>query len=486
MRLTVVGLGPGPADWLTAAAVARLDAPGIPLFARTRLHPALADIPCQSFDELYDAADSLDEVHALMAERLLAAGPEAVLAVPGDGVLGEALLQLLRDRGASVDVIPGVPLGGGALAAAGVEAAEGAQFVEATALGGSGIDLHIEPNPRWPAVVTGVFSRQVASDVKLGLLRVYPAEHVLTVVHRPGLAEQQVRERSLAELDRGDGEFDHLTHVVLPPVALIPTGSGHVLRAIVSRLRAPEIGCPWDLEQTHRTLTPYVVEEAYEVVDAIEDDDPAALADELGDLLLQVVLHAEVADQSGEFEWNDVVRLLSAKLVRRHPHVFGEVQVSGASDVVRNWALLKAAERGAAPTEGSALDGVPRSLPALKRAAEISRKAVAAGFEWPTRDGTLDKVREELAELLSASSLSEREEELGDLLWILGKLAWQDGVDPEAALHAANRKFIARFHLLEQIARERHWPSLRNPPFADLNAAWREAKARYRAAQQSQ
>jgi tetrapyrrole methylase family protein/MazG family protein len=254
----------------------------------------------------------------------------------------------------------------------------------------------------------------------------------------------------------------------------------------VARLRAPEIGCPWDLEQTHRTLTPYVVEEAYEVVDAIQDDDPAALADELGDLLLQVVLHAEVADQSGEFEWNDVVRLLSAKLVRRHPHVFGEVQVSGASDVVRNWALLKAAERNTDALPASALDGVARSLPALKRAAEISRKAVAAGFEWPTRDGTLDKVREELAELLSASSLSEREEELGDLLWILGKLAWQDGIDPEAALQSANRKFIDRFHLLEQIARERRWPSLKEPPFADLSAAWQEAKARYRAAQQSQ
>ncbi|HET6316893.1 MAG TPA: MazG nucleotide pyrophosphohydrolase domain-containing protein, partial [Chloroflexota bacterium] len=319
MRLTVVGLGPGPADWLTAAAVARLRTPGVPIFARTALHPALADIPCETFDALYDAAGSLNEVHALMAERLLGAGPEAVLAVPGDGVLGEALLQLLRSRGADVEVIPGVPLGTGALAAAGVKAAEGAQLVDAAALGGSGIDLLIELNPRWPAVVSGVFSRQVAGDVKLALLRVYPAEHRVNVVHRPGLPEQQMREGSLAKLDRGEGEFDHLTHVILPPVTLVPTGSGHVLRAIVARLRAPEIGCPWDLEQTHRTLTPYVVEEAYEVVDAIEDDDPAALADELGDLLLQVVLHAEVADQSGEFEWNDVVRLLSAKLVRRHP-----------------------------------------------------------------------------------------------------------------------------------------------------------------------
>ncbi len=453
------------------------------MFARTRLHPALEalHVACESFDSIYEAADSLDTVHKQIAQRLLTAGEHVVLAVPGDGVLGEAVLVLLRAGGASVEVIPGVPLAIGALAAAGIDAADGAQCVEATALGGSGLSLHVELNPRWPAVVTGVFSRAVAGDLKLALLRVYPAEHAVTVVRHPGLVDQVVRAVTLAELDRADAEFDHLTHVVLPHVAFeVPTGSAHGLRAIVSRLRAPEIGCPWDLQQTHRTLTPYVVEEAYEVVDAIEEDDPAGLAEELGDVLLQVVLHAEVADQAGEFEWNDVVRLLSAKLVRRHPHVFGEVQVSGASDVVRNWEVLKAAERATDAPPASALDGVPRSLPALKRAAEISRKAVAAGFDWPSRSGTLDKVREELNELLEASTLEHRQEELGDLLWILAKLAWQEGIDPELALHAANRKFTARFHLLEAIAQEQGWPTLKDRPFEDLEAAWQEAKRRYR------
>src|SRR5205814_10546308 len=219
---------------------------------------------------------------------------------------------------------------------------------------------------------------------------------------------------------------------VLPAViGYVPTGSAHGLRAIVARLRAPEIGCPWDLEQTHQTLIPYVIEEAYEVVDAIEAEDPAGLADELGDLLLQVALHAEVADQSDEFDWNDVVRTLSEKLVRRHPHVFGEVTVKGSSDVVRNWDQLKAAERVHQPPPASALDGVPKSLPQLKRAAELARKAAKAGFDWPTRAGTLDKVREELAELLDAANLAERREEFGDLLYILAKLAQQEGVDPE-------------------------------------------------------
>jgi MazG family protein len=226
-------------------------------------------------------------------------------------------------------------------------------------------------------------------------------------------------------------------------------------------------------------LTPYVIEEAYEVVDAIEQDHgPAALADELGDLLLQVVLHAEIADQSDEFDWNDVVRGLSAKLVRRHPHVFGEVEVSGAADVVRNWDMLKAAERSGQPPASSALDGVPRALPALKRAAELARKAARAGFDWPTREGTLDKIREELRELLAATSLAERREELGDLLYILAKLAVQEGVDPEEALRSANAKFTARFQALENLARERGWSSLADQPLPDLEAAWQEAKRR--------
>ena len=485
MRVSVIGLGPGPSGWITSAAIDRLRTPGALLFARTRLFPGLDELfagsAWESFDDLYETADSLDEVNRRMAERLLAFGDNVVLAVPGDGTLGEAVLERLRHAGAEVEVVPGVPLGIGALAAAAVPATDGAQVVEATSLGGSGIELLIELDPRWPAVVTGVFSPRIAGDVKLALQRVYPPEHAVSLVHHPGLSEQRVERVPLADLDRLRLELDHLTHVVVPPVVgYVPTGSSHSLRAIVARLRAPKIGCPWDLEQTHRSLIPYVIEEAYEVVDAIEDDDASGLADELGDLLLQVALHAEIADQSGEFEWNDVVRNLSEKLVRRHPHVFGEVVVSGASDVVRNWDQLKAAERLHQPRPASALDGVPKSLPQLKRAAEIARKAEKAGFDWPTRDGTLDKVREELAELLEARDLAEKREELGDLLWIIAKLALDDGIDPEEALRAANRKFAARFGALEDIARERGWRTLGERPSQDLLSAWAEAKQRTR------
>ena len=479
MRVVVVGLGPGPADWVTSAAVARLRAPTARVYARTRFHPALEGlldgIPYDSFDTLYDDAPTLEAVHAGIVERLLAVGGEVVLAVPGDGTLGEALLERLRAATVEIEVVPGVPLAIGALAAAGLPASDGVQSVDASALASGGIEL----NPCWPAVATGVYNRQVASDLKLALQRVHPPEHRLCLVHHPGLADRHVSELSLSELDRGGIELDHLTHLVVPSVPLgLPTGSAHGLRAIVARLRAPGIGCPWDLEQTHRTLTPYVIEEAYEVVDAIDDDNPPALAEELGDLLLQVALHAEIADQSNEFDWNDVVRELSAKLIRRHPHVFGEVEVSGAEEVIRNWDVLKARERANEPPPSSALEGVPTSLPALKRAAELARRATRSGFDWPTREGTLAKVREELEELLGATSLDERREEVGDLLYIIAKLASQEGVDPEEALRAANRKFTGRFQALEGIARERGWSTLADQPLSELEAVWSEAKRR--------
>lgn len=487
MRVSVVGLGPGAQEWVTQGALARLRDPAARVFVRTRAFPALEAIlgerSWDSFDHLYDTCASLADLHSGMVARLLDAGDNVVLAVPGDGMLGEAVLAALRDGGAEVDIVPGVPLGIGALAAAGLSATDGAQIVEASALGGSGIDLTIELNPRWAAVVTGVYSPAVASDLKLTLGRVYPAEHEVCVVHHPGLPDGWVRRMSLPELDRANLALDHLTHVVVPAVSgYVPNGSPHSLRSIVARLRAPEIGCPWDLEQSHRTLIPYMIEEAYEVVDAIQDETSASLADELGDVLLQVMLHAEIADQDGDFEWNDVVRMLSEKLVRRHPHVFGEVQVGSASDVVRNWDQLKAAERRDQPPPASALEGVPRSLPQLKRATELARKATRAGFAWPDRADAVAKVHEELNELLQAESLAERREEVGDLLFILAELAWTDGIDPEEALRAGNAKFAARFAQVEAIARERGWSDLKDQPFASLLDAWREAKQRVRAA----
>jgi tetrapyrrole methylase family protein / MazG family protein len=484
LAIVVVGLGPGPAEWVTPAAASALRTPGAHIFVRTALHPAveglLAGRPHESFDALYEEATSLEAVHVRIAGRLVETasdGRDVVLAVPGDGTQGEAVLSNLVERGVEVRIVPGVAVSAAAAAAVGMPATEGLQAVEASMLGGSGINRGVELNPLWPAVVGGVYNRRVASEVKLALQRVYPPGHVVTVVRHPGLPDEQVTGLPLAELDRGRIELDHLTHLALPAVPMsVPTGSAHSLRAIVARLRAPGNGCPWDLEQTHRSLIPFVIEEAYEVVDAIEEESSASLLEELGDLLLQIVLHAEMADQEGDFDWNDVVRTLSAKLVRRHPHVFGEVRVESAADVVRNWDALKAAERADEPPHRSALEGVPKSLPALKRAAELGRKAVSAGFDWPERAGPVAKVREELEELLASTSVADQHEEYGDLLWMLANLAVRDGVDPEEAVRSANRKFSARFQEMERIARKRGWDGLRDRSTGELQQLWQEAK----------
>ncbi|WP_347270266.1 nucleoside triphosphate pyrophosphohydrolase [Rhizorhabdus histidinilytica] len=220
------------------------------------------------------------------------------------------------------------------------------------------------------------------------------------------------------------------------------------LRDIMARLRDPETGCPWDVEQDFRTIAPYTIEEAYEVADAIERDDMTALRDELGDLQLQVVFHARMAEEAGAFDLKDVLASISAKMIRRHPHVFGD----GASP---GWEEIKAAERAGASEDGSALAGVAFALPALLRAEKLQKRAARTGFDWPDQSGAREKVVEEIDEVDRATSAEHRFEEMGDLLFALVNWARKCGIDPEAALRAANAKFEKRFRAMEDMAGDR-------------------------------
>jgi tetrapyrrole methylase family protein/MazG family protein len=478
VSIVVVGLGPGSPDALTVAGQRAL-AEAERLFVRTRLHPALSSLTArfESFDELFDAAESTDELPGQIADRLMAAQP-CTYAIPGDGSFGDAALAVLRDRGVDVRIVPGLAEATAAVAAAGLVASDALQVVDALSVGGTNIDRGFEPNPRYPLVVTGLYSPALLAEVKLSLLEVYPADGSATMVYHPGQLDERVQAISLAQLDRETAAVDHLTSLVVEPVlADFPGGSPQNLRAIIAHLRAPEGGCPWDLEQTHLSLKPFMLEEAYEVAEAIEDEDSSHLMEELGDVLLQVYLHAEMADQEGDFSLNDVFRAISEKLIRRHPHVFADITVSDASEVVQNWDALKAAEKAGQPQPTSALDGINRTLPGLKLASETARKAEKAGFAWDSRDGALAKVREELDELLGANSVADRREELGDLLWMLAHLAQIDGIDAEDAVRLANRKFTARFQVLERLASEKGWDGLKGRGEAALLDLWRQAKA---------
>ncbi len=216
------------------------------------------------------------------------------------------------------------------------------------------------------------------------------------------------------------------------------------LRAIMARLRDPETGCPWDVAQSYATIAPYTIEEAYEVADAIARNDIAALKDELGDLLLQVVFHARIAEEAGDFDFDDVATAISEKMERRHPHVFGNADKG-------DWEGIKAAER-TQHEDGSALAGVALALPALLRAEKLQKRAARTGFDWPDAAGARAKILEELAEVDAATHADDREDELGDLLFAVVNWSRKFGVDPEAALRRANAKFETRFRAMEDSA----------------------------------
>jgi MazG family protein len=307
---------------------------------------------------------------------------------------------------------------------------------------------------------------------RLGQLRrLYPAEHP---VGRSG-ATDPLTVGGLVQADLAGPLY------LGPLPATEAFASPWGMPAISERLRRPD-GCPWDREQTHLSLRSHLLEETYEVYDALEGGATPALADELGDLLLQIVLHAQLAAEAGVFDLADVQAAIASKIVRRHPHVFGDAEARTASDVNRQWERIKAAERAAASDEAgrgeaprSALDGISPSMPALAASQEMQERAAHLGYDWPSVDGVLEKVAEELAELADADGPEARHEEVGDLLMVAVNLARKHGVDAESALRSANRKFRARFAIVERLAAERR-VALRDLTFEELDALWDAAK----------
>lgn len=265
-----------------------------------------------------------------------------------------------------------------------------------------------------------------------------------------------------------------------------PTQADTVLQAlqqlieVVAKLRSPDGGCPWDLAQTPETLIPYVIEEAYETVDAIRSGDQQAIAEELGDLLLQVVLQAQIASEQGQFSLTEVAQGISDKLIRRHPHVFGDVEVASVEEVRQNWEQIKDGEKEAAaqpPLLSQKLSNYARSLPPLMAAMKVSQKAAGAGFEWNSIDGVWEKFHEELAEFqeaLQGEDKAHQESELGDLLFTIVNLARWQGLDPAEALQGTNRRFIQRFVQVEAVCDR----PLSDYSLEELEALWQQAKAK--------
>ncbi len=477
--ITLLGLGPGDPDLLTRQAWQVLTQAD-EIYLRTGQHPTVDGFPpglrVNTFDHLYQQEETFPQVYARIVEEILRLGkrPQGVIyAVPGHPFVAEAtspeIARRARAEGIPLSVIEGISFLEPTFSALGVDPLPHTAVVDALELVGA----HHPPfPPDAPALIAQLYDRQIAAEVKLTLMALYPDEHPVRLVHGAGTSAVQVEELPLYQIDRSE-QVGLLTTLYLPPLG--PATSMEAFQELIAHLRSPE-GCPWDREQTHQTLRPNLLEEAYEVAEAIDANDPAAMAEEFGDLLLQVVLHAQIASEYGEFTLADVIRSIHTKLVRRHPHVFGDVDLDDPEAVIQNWERLKAAERKAnGQAEKGILDGVSKALPALTQAQTYQKRAARVGFDWPDIQGVLDKVCEELDEVRNAPDNEARAAEMGDLIFALVNLARWLKIDAESALREANARFRERFAYIEQAARQQGRP-LDELSLDEMDALWNEAK----------
>lgn len=488
--VTVVGLGPGPAGLVTQETIEAISV-STTRFLRTTRHPSASLVGnAVSFDDEYERHDTFAEVYAAIATRVADAAlsnGSALYAVPGSpGVLEDGVRRLLADERLDVRVLSAVSFLDLAWLRlsidpvdAGVRMVDAHRFAEAAA------------NSTGPFLVAQCHADWVLSQVKLAHESARGDERVV-VLHHLGLADERVLDTTWDELDRLERSHqlvaDHLTSLYIPQLAEPVAGEMARLHALARTLREQ---CPWDREQTHASLVRYLIEETYEVVDALnalDEDDPTtddALIEELGDLLYQIEFHTTIAEQQGRFSLADVARTTHEKLVRRHPHVFGDVQATTAGDVVTTWDEIKRAERaaktaGGAP-ESDATDffaGVSRAAPSLSLAQKLQKRAAEVGFDWPDVHGASSKLDEEIAELRVAAESGDPavvRMELGDVLFSVVNVARKLGLDAETALRDAADKFVARFTRVQQLATQRG-VDLAACDLTQLDALWDEAK----------
>jgi len=444
-RVAIVGLERDAVGALDPRAAARLKA------ADTVVVPSASGVAASVLEELgvrpvslgdlgFGAGAPADQVVEALVE--LAREGDVVFASAGYPFVREGVVAGLLSRAADgLDVFPVASPLQVLVLAIDVDDTADLRILDAGSLAAAELerDMHL--------IVTGIDNALIAHAVAGSLARMYAPEHTVVTAGCLEAGGFDLERRTLAELAdisavcRGSA-------VYIPPSSIAPPGGFAELVRIIAVLRGPD-GCPWDREQTHESLAPHLIEEAYEAVGAIESGDRAALADELGDVLLQVVLHAEIGAGEGTFSIDDVVATIITKIRRRHPHIFGTVTAETAEEVTRNWDAIKRVEK---PHAG-ALGEVPDGLPALMRAQKISRRAAGAGFEWEDLDGVWAKVHEEIDELKAAEpGTPHAEEELGDLLFTVVNVARKMGIDSESALRRMCDRFVRRFESMEQAA----------------------------------
>ena len=479
MSITIVGLGPSGLANVDAATLDLLADPASAVILRTGLHPGAKEVlsmrSAETCDDLYESLESFDDVYAAVAARVVEAAADGtvVYAVPGSPAVGERtvgmIVALAEDAGIDVGVKPAMSFLDLAYVAVGVDPiADGVQVLDARDLPDP-LPLHV------PTIITQVDSSLRSGDVALALGRTLPDDTHVTVLDRLGDDDAAVTDMPLHDLAAFGGGARASVFVPAHDAGLL---------GLVATNRILRASCPWDMKQTHHSLLSHLVEEAYETADALgrlPADAPggepdfgayAEVEDELGDLLLQVVFHSTLAAEAGAFDIDEVAEINRRKLVRRHPHVFGEVEVTGADEVLSNWETIKQAEK----SRTSLMDDVPTGMPAVARAVKVQKRAASVGFDWDEAEPVFAVLASEVEELREAADDADRAaEELGDILFAAINLARHLRVDPEIALRGAVDRFMVRFRHVEA-EYGASGRSMREASLDELDAAWHRAK----------
>ena len=480
--ITIIGLGPGHLSQITLEAMQALENAEI-VYLRTSQHPAVNDFPktiqWKSFDALYDASNLFEEVYEKIVEEIIELGkkqPGVVYAVPGNPcvaeITGPEIIRRAKKENIPVRMIAGISFIEPSVMALNIDPYDsGLVLVDALEIIQK---YHLDFVPTYPALICQVYSKYVASDLKLALNNVYSDTHQVIFIHAAGTPEEIVEQIPLFEIDRSE-HIGLLSSLYVP--ALRRGSSFEDFQDQIAHLRAPD-GCPWDREQTHLSLRSALLEETYEVLSAMDNEDEEAMQEEFGDLLLQIVLNAQIASETGSFTMVDIIRGIYDKIEYRHPHVFGNEKQKTTDEVLVNWEALKAEERkknGKAKKIKGRLDSIPQSLPALSLAQSYQSRVARVGFDWSDVEGVLDKIIEEIQEVREADGES-IESELGDLLFsIVNFIRWKE-IDAESALRETNKKFYRRFKYIEEQAKNQG-KTLEDMTLQEMDVLWDEAKS---------
>ena len=479
-KIEIIGLGAGDVNQLPFGIYKKLVHAEMVVYSRTLDHPVIESLQdegvrFEAFDHMYEEEEQFGAVYERITNALLEqakAVETLIYTVPGHPMLAEKTVQLLLEQTEiEVEVMGGQSYLDNLFTSLKIDPIEGFQFVDGTSFTRSQLDY------RHHIIFCQVYDRFVASEVKLSLLEDLPPDYEVIIVEAAGSKQESITKVSLEELDH-TMEISNLTSVYIPPAPdnLLHHTFDH-LREVMATLRSPD-GCPWDRKQTHESLREYSIEEVYELVDAIDAGDDNNIIEELGDILMHVILHSQIGEDDGYFTIDDVIRSVTDKMIYRHPHVFSNTKVDSVEDVNRNWEELKKAEKG--EERESVLDGIPKHLPSLAKAFKLQKKAAKVGFEWEDVSGVWEELDEELKEVQEAieeNTLLEMEDEFGDVLFVLANLARYYKINPELALNRANNKFRSRFTYIEEQLTKKGI-DIKQASLEEMDAYWDEAKER--------